>query len=181
MLLSLALPIGLSAVALFFASFLSWMVLQLHKDDWRKLAKEDDFLATVKKCDIPVGSYMFPKANCNADMQSEEFQKRWATEPHGLLTILPNVNMGQNLGLTFMYFLAVSVGLGYLASLACPPGADFISVFRFVFVAGFMTFLAAIVAHAIWFRPRIVGHVIESVAYAAITATLFAVLWPAGY
>jgi hypothetical protein len=48
-----------------------------------------------------------------------------------------------------------------------------------VFLAAFMTFLAAMVQHAIWFRPRIVGHVIESVAYAALTAAIFAALWPA--
>ena len=58
MLLSLILPIGLSAVALFFASFLSWMVFQLHKMDWVKLAKEDEFLAaagTTHLARVPVG------------------------------------------------------------------------------------------------------------------------------
>jgi hypothetical protein len=63
--------------------------------------------------------------------------------------------------------------------MAFPHWADFLSVFRFVFVGAFMTFLAAMVQHAIWFRPRIVGHVIESVAYAALTAFVFASLWPA--
>ena len=86
--------------------------------------------------------------------------------------------MAQNLGLTFVYFLAVSAGLAYLASIALPPGAEFLLVFRFVFTAGFMTFLAAMVPHAIWFRPRIAGHAIESLAFAAITAALFAALWP---
>lgn len=40
MLTSLLLPVLLSGVALFFASFLSWMVLQFHKQDWVKLDKE---------------------------------------------------------------------------------------------------------------------------------------------
>ena len=47
MLTQLILPIVLSTVALFFASFLSWMVLQLHKQDWSPLAKEDEFMAAV--------------------------------------------------------------------------------------------------------------------------------------
>ena len=63
MLLTLALPIVLSAIALFFASFLSWMVLQLHKKDWVKLEKDDEFLKAAGKCDIPLGNYMFPGAN----------------------------------------------------------------------------------------------------------------------
>ncbi len=41
-----------------------------------------------------------------------------------------------------------------------------------------MTFLAALVQHAIWFRCRIVGHIVESVLYAAITASLFGAMWP---
>ena len=52
-----------------------------------------------------------------------------------------------------------------------------------LFFASFLSWmvlqLASMVQHAIWFRPRIVGHVIESVAYAAIIATIFASLWPA--
>jgi len=42
-----------------------------------------------------------------------------------------------------------------------------------------MTFLAAIVQHAIWFHCRIVGHVIESVLYAVIVAAIFGAMWPA--
>ena len=34
MLMRLVLPIIVSAVALFFASFLSWMVLPIHRKDW---------------------------------------------------------------------------------------------------------------------------------------------------
>jgi len=179
MLVSLWLPIVLSAVALFFASFLSWMVLQLHKHDWKKLEHEDEFLAAAGRCNLAEGSYMFPGCKSQADMQSDEYKRKYEAGPRGVMTILPKVNMGQNLGLTFAYFLVVSAMLGYLATMAIKPGEDFLQVFRFVSSAGLLTFLAAIVQHAIWFRPRIVGHVIESVAYAAITGAIFAALWPA--
>ena len=49
MLMSLWIPIIAATVALFFASFLSWMVLQLHRQDWVKLAKEDEFLQAVRE------------------------------------------------------------------------------------------------------------------------------------
>jgi hypothetical protein len=88
------------------------------------------------------------------------------------------MTMGRNLALTFLYFFVVSVGLAYLSRLALPVGAEFMAVFRFVSTAALMTFLAAIVQHAIWFRCRIVGHVIESVLYAAIVAGVFASMWP---
>jgi len=177
MLASLLLPILLCAVALFLASFLSWMVVQLHKSDWKKLANEDTVMAAV--ANAPVGSYMFPCSQSMAEMKTPEFQKKYEAGPRGVLTILPKTNMGLNLGLTFLYFLTVSFLLAYLATMALKPGAEFLEVFRFVATAGFMTFLAAMVQQAIWFRPRIVGHIIESIAYAAIVGTIFAAMWPA--
>lgn len=176
--LNLILPILISTVVLFFASFLSWMVLQLHKKDWQKLQKEDDFIAAVRKCEIPEGSYMFPMAASHAEMKNEEFQRKFEAGPRGIVTVFGKMNMGMNLVLTMIYFFVVSFMLAYLATIALKPGAPFLEVFRFVSTAGLMTFLSAIVQHAIWFRSRIVGHVIESIAYAAITGAIFAAMWP---
>jgi hypothetical protein len=175
-LISLILPILLAAIVLFFVSFLSWMVVQLHKDDWKKLPNEDSYMATA--ADTPVGSYMFPCAASMAEMKTEEFQKKYEAGPRGIVTILPKTNMGQNLALTFLYFLVASFLLAYLGTIALPKGADFLAVFRFIATAGLMTFLAAMVPHAIWFRSRIVGHVIESIAFAVIAGLTFAAMWP---
>jgi hypothetical protein len=167
-------------VVLFFASFLSWMVLGLHKKDWNKLANEDEVMASIKKGAPADGrSYMFPFCT-HAEMQSEAFQAKYKAGPRGTLTILPPTNMGLNLGLTFLYFLAVSAGLAYLAAMTFRgQSPEFPRVFWFLLPAAFMTFLAAIVQHAIWFRGRIVGHVVESAGYAVLTALVFASLWPA--
>ena len=43
MLVSLALPILLSGIALFLMSFLSWMVLGLHKRDWSRMPMRGRF------------------------------------------------------------------------------------------------------------------------------------------
>ena len=177
MLLSLALPIVLSGVALFFASFISWMVFKLHKDDWKKFPNEDAVLAAVGVNATP-GSYMVPGTNHPSEMSTPEFQKKFVVGPRLVMTVMPKVGMGQSLVLTFVYFLAVSFILAYLASIAFPAKADFMNVFRFVFTAGLAVFLSAIVAHSIWFRARIVGHLIESIAYAAIAGAIFAGLWP---
>lgn len=180
MLLSLWLPIILSAIALFFASFLSWMALQLHKRDWGKLPAEERFLNAVREINPAPGSYMYPACDTAAERNSPEYQKKFAEGPRGVMTVFGPFSMGQNLGLTFAYFLVISFCLAYLATLAFPsPGAPFMAVFRFVSTAGLLTFLSAIVQHAIWFRCRIIGHVIESVAYAAIVGVIFAALWPA--
>ena len=179
MTISLAVPILLSGVALFFASFLSWMVLQLHKRDWVKLAQEDKFLEAARGCGLSPGSYMFPACGCPEEMKSEEFIKKMETGPRGVMTVFGKFSMGQNLAQTFVYFLVASFCLAYLTTLAIPPGADFMTVFRFVSTAGFLTFFAAIVPHAIWFKCRIVGHLIESLAFAAIIGAIFGAMWPA--
>lgn len=175
---SLALPIFVSAIALFFASFLSWMVIQLHKKDWQAIPKEEEFMAATAACNIPEGNYMFPMAKDMKEMQTPEFQAKYAAGPRGILTILPKTNMGANLFLTFLYFLAVSFALANLASIVFKAGTEFLPLFRFVFTAAFPIFVAGIVQHSIWFRVRIVGHVIESLAYAAITGAIFAGMWP---
>lgn len=178
MLLMLWLPIVLSAVALFFASFLSWVVSPLHKRDWVKLRGEDELLKTARAINLAPGNYMFPAAETPSEMKSPEHQQKWKEGPRGVMTVFGDVNMGQNLALTFLYFLVVSFCIAYLATIAVPRGAAFLPVFRFVSTAGLLVFLSAIVQHAIWFRCRIIGHVIESIAYAAIVGAIFAALWP---
>ena len=178
MLISLILPIVLSSVALFFASFLSWMVLQLHKKDWKKLGNEDEFMDKVGKLDIAPGSYMFPGCESPEEMKSEGFKAKAAAGPNGVITIFPDMKMGKQLALTYVYFLVMSFCIAYLATIALVPGEEFMKVFRFVATAGLMTFLPAIVAHSIWFANRIVGHIIESVVYAVIVGSIFAAMWP---
>lgn len=179
MLMQLWLPILLSGVALFFASFLSWMILQLHKNDWRKLPCEDEFLSSVRGLNIPTGSYMFPGCNTQTEMQSAEFKQKFERGPVGIMTVFSKVNMGRNLGLTFAYFLTVSFCLAYLGTIGVDPGAEFMHVFRFMATAALLAYLPAIAQHAIWFHCRVTGHVIESIAYAVITAAIFGALWPA--
>lgn len=179
MLTSLLFPVLLSAVALFFASFLSWMVVQLHRDDWKKLEQEDEFLKTMQNLSVPVGSYMFPGCKSSEEMKSEEYQEKWNKGPCGVMTVYPKVNMGKNLGLTFVFFLVICFSLAYLATLAIPAGAEFKVVFRFMATAGLLTFLSATIQHAIWFHNRIIGHIIESIAYAVVIGVIFGLMWPA--
>lgn len=178
MLGSLILPIVIAAVAVFFASFLSWMVLQLHKQDWVKLKTEEEFIDAVKSQSIEPGSYMFPGCNSMDEMKSEAYQKKYNDGPRGIMTLLPTPNMGKNLGLTMVYFACVNFILAYLGSIALDAGSSFMEVFRFVATAGVAIYLGAMVQHAIWFKSRIVGHVIESIIYACISGAVFGAMWP---
>lgn len=177
--LSLWLPILLAGVGTFFASFLSWMILQLHKGDWLKVAGEDELLATLRKLNLPPQSYMIPSCDNPKEMQSPEFQQKWAAGPRGVLTIFAdNGGMGRNLAWTMLMFIVINFTLGYLGTIAFQPGAEFMNVFRFFATAGLLAYLPGIVMHSIWFQCRIVGHVFESLAFALISAVIFAFLWP---
>lgn len=175
---SLWLPTVLSGVALFFASFLSWMIVQLHKQDWIKMSCEDDFLDKLRELDVKPGSYMFPGYDTPEEMKSEEAAKKFEQGPVGVITVFPGMTMGRNLALTMVFFLVCSFCIGYLGTMAIGPASTRFDVFRFIATAGLLTFLSAIVQHAIWFRSRVTGHVIESIAYALIIGAIFAALWP---
>ena len=180
--LTLWLPIVATTIALFFCSFLSWMVLELHAKDWQKLDDEDAFIDRVRESNIAQGNYMFPGAANNKEMQNEAYQTKYKNGPRGIMTVLPEANMGKNLGLTIVYFFVCSCTFGYLANFALKPGddpgADFVTIFRFVATIALLTFSASIVQHSIWFRNRITGHIIESIAYCLIAGVIFAALWP---
>ena len=178
MLSGLIVPILIASVALFFASFLSWMVLPLHFSDWKKLDQEDGLIGALTEMGVGPGNYMFPGWDTPEEMKSDEYQEKYQRGPAGIMTVFPSANMGKNLALTFVYFLAVNFCLAYLATLALDRGAEFMAVFRFVSTAGLLAYLTAMIQHAIWFKNRIVGHVIESVAYACIVGAVFAALWP---
>lgn len=179
MLAQLWLPIVLSGIALFFMSFLAWMIIQLHKDDWIKAPNEDRLMQAVKDCGLKRGkSYMFPGCTSQDEMKSPEFQAKVKAGPRGVITVFDKNEMPQNLLLTLVYYLVVSFGLAYLGSIAFPAGAKTLDVFRFFAAAGLMVFLAAIVPHAVWFKNRITGHVIESVLDGLIVGGIFAAMWP---
>lgn len=132
MLASLILPVVLASVALFFASFLSWMVVQLHKGGWKKVDKEDELMDAVRKCESPVGSYMFSGCKDAAEMKREADAKKWEAGACGIMTIYPKVNPERNLDLAFLCFLVIQFCLGYQATIVIKLGIGFREVFRFV-------------------------------------------------
>jgi hypothetical protein len=111
-------------------------------------------------------------------MKSEEFQRKHEQGPVGIMTVFGKVNMGRNLGLTFLYFVVVSFCLAYLGTLGLQADDDFMKVFRFIATAALLAYLPAILQHSIWFHCRVVGHVFESIVYALITGAIFGAMWP---
>ena len=74
--LALWLPILVSTAVLFFASFVSWMVVRLHEKDWVKIDGEDQLIATVRELNLPEGNYMFPGADSAKEMGTNCLRSR---------------------------------------------------------------------------------------------------------
>ncbi len=178
---SLWLPITLSAVALFFIGFLTWMVLPVHKADWKALPDEDAFAQAVRDMNIPTGNYMFPYCADAEQMKSEVFIEKQKRGPVGILRIWEECGaMGKPLACQFVFLLVTSFCIAYLATLGIPAGADFMTVFRFVGTAGILVYSVANVPNTIWFKSRLTGHLIDGVLLGLATGLIFAMLWPVG-
>lgn len=173
------LPIVASTLALFFLSFLAWTVLPHHKADWNRLPDEARFLETMRSLQVPPGNYSFPFCEDSKEMASPEFKTKMQEGPTGTLQVWPGEpSMGRNLACQFLFFLGATFCLAYLASLHVTTADEFFAVFRFMSVAAFLTFTAATVPGAIWFRLRLTGYLIDGILYALATGLIFAALWP---
>ena len=72
-LVSLWLPILLSAVLVFVASSVIHMMSPWHKSDYPKLPSEAVFRSAVGPLNLPEGDYMIPRPSARGDLKSPEF------------------------------------------------------------------------------------------------------------
>jgi hypothetical protein len=178
------LPILVSAVIVFFASALAWMALPHHKKDVKALPNEAALKDQLKQLNVPPGMYMWPNCQTGEDMNSEEFKARFNAGPWGSINILPaRPNFGRNLLLVFIFYLVVSVFVGYITSLAqgATAGAGFVPVFRVAGAVGVLAYCAGQIPGAIFFgKPGrfVLTDLIDGVVYGLLTGAVFGVFWP---
>jgi hypothetical protein len=181
--LSLWVPILLSAIIVFVVSAVIHMVLTYHRNDFRRLPKEDDVLEALRRLNVPPGDYAAPYAASPAGMKDPAFLERMNKGPVVIMTVAPGgpPAMGTALSLWFVYSIGVSVFSAYIAGRALGPGAHYLEVFRFVGTAAFMGYAFAQVQQSIWFKRNwgtTVKAVFDGLLYALLTAGTFGWLWP---
>lgn len=183
-LLSLWLPVLVSAVFVFVASSILHMALRYHNSDFKRLPHEEGILEHLSKLDLPPGEYVFPWSDCGKDLGKADFKAKLERGPAGFLTVFPRgpLGMGKSLALWFFYCLVIGVFSGYIASRALPAGAPFLQVVRFAGCMAFSGYSLALVQSSIWYRrpwPITVKTVLDGLVYALITGATFGWLWPA--
>lgn len=180
---SLWLPILLSAVIVFLASSVIHMMLPWHKSDYPKMPNEDKVMDALRPLAIPPGDYMIPRPSSTQEMRAPEFLEKMKKGPVVVMTVLPNgpMGMGKNLTQWFLYSVVVGVFGAYVAGRALPPGAAYLSVFRFVGVTAFLAYSAALWQMSIWYRRAWITTIkatVDGLIYGLLTAGTFGWLWP---
>jgi len=178
---SLWLPAIVSAIAVFAASSVVWMALPHHKADIRFLPDQDAFDRAIEPLDIEPGLYMFPWCS-GEEMKTDTFKARFERGPWGIITIMrAKPNFGLNMIKTFLSYLLIALLIAYLAGTTIEPGAAFGRVFGVCGVAGLLGFCTGGMASDFFLgKPTrfVVTGFIDGVFFAAITAAIFAAMWP---
>ena len=181
--MSLWLPILLSAVAVFLTSFLVHMVLRYHSSDYRKMPQEIEVLDALRKFNIPPGDYHFPHPGTMAGMKAPEFIERRTKGPVGMVTFFKPgpPGMGAELFQWFLYSLLVGVFAAYIAGRALTPGAPYLSVFRFAGTTAFLAYSMALLQNSIWYKrawSSTLKTMFDGLLYGLVTGGVFGWLWP---
>lgn len=182
-LMSLWVPIVGSAAVVFAASSLIHMVLPFHRNDWRRVPKEDEVMNALRRFNLPPGDYFVPYAGSPDASRSPEFVEKMKKGPVLLMTVLRSgpPTMGTSLALWFFYAVVVGVFAAYIAGRALQPGAHYLAVFRFVGCSAFMGYSLALLQHSIWYKRNwgtTARSMIDGLIYGLLTAGVFGWLWP---
>jgi len=180
---SLWLPILVSAVIVFVASSIIHMLLPFHRKDYRPVPSEDAVMESLRRFNIPPGDYLMPCPTGAHAMKDAAFLEKRSKGPVLMMTVMPGgpINMGGPLGQWFVYSCVVGLFAGYVAGVALPPGAPYLSVFRFVGTVAFVGYSLALWQISIWYKRSwaiTLRSSIDGLVYGLLTAGTFGWLWP---
>jgi hypothetical protein len=182
-LISLWMPIILSAVIVFVASSIIHMVLPYHRKDLRRLPKEDEVMEALRPFNIPPGDYGMPLAGSMEGMKSPKFIEKMKAGPVAFITVIPNgpPSIGSSLVLWFIYSIVVSIFAAYIAGRALPAGANYLAVFRFAGCTAFVGYSLALLQNSIWYKRNwgvTIKSMFDGLVYSLLTAGTLGWLWP---
>ena len=180
---SLLLPILLAAVFVYAASSIIHMLTPLHKNDVRKLPKEDAVVAALRPLAIAPGDYAVPHVGTHANLKNPEWLDKMNKGPVIFMTVVPNgpPAMGKSLVQWFAYCILISLFAAYITSRAVGPGTEYLEVFRFASTTAFAGYALALLQHSIWWHRNwgtTLRSMLDGLIYALLTGGVFGWLWP---
>jgi hypothetical protein len=181
--LSLLIPIALSAVFVFIVSSIIHMATPWHKNDIEKIPNEEGVMSALRAFNLPPGNYGFPKPDSMKDMQTPQFQEKFKTGPVAFMTVRPNgaMTMSSSLVQWFIYSLIVSIFAGYIAGAAFGPGTEYLRIMQVAGCVAFTGYSLALMHESIWWGRRwsvTVRNMLDGLLYGLLTGGTFGWLWP---
>jgi hypothetical protein len=179
-LVDLWVPILVGTIILWICSFLAWVVLPHHFNDFKKLEAEEEVMQQVRNLKIAPGNYMFPYADSKADQGTKEFREKYEQGPMGTLNVYDNPNMGLNMAKTIGYFLVTVLTIAYITHVACDPAdatTDFMRVFRVAGTIGVLVYGSSSICLRIWFKAKMWSDIVDGIVYGLVLGLIFAMLW----
>ena len=181
--LSLLVPIVVSAVFVFIASSIIHMATPFHKNDIRKFPNEDAVRNALKPLGLQPGDYGVPKPDSMKEMGSPEFQQKFREGPVAFITVRPSGQMSMTGSLVqwFIYSLIISLFAGYVAGAALSSGTDYLKVFQITGAVAFTGYALALPQFSIWWGrswATTIRSMFDGLIYGLLTAGTFGWLWP---
>lgn len=181
--LSLCLPILLSAVAVFILSSIVNTVLPYHRSDYAPVPNEDAVMDALRPFNIPPGDYLLPRPKSMKDMNTPEYQEKWKRGPVATFTMMKHQNFGMASQLVswFIYVVIVNTFAAYITGSALGPGAEYRQVFRFVSTTAALGYGGALWQQTIWYQKKLsttLKGTFDALLYGLVTAGFFGWLWP---
>jgi len=183
-LLSLWLPILLSAVVVFVISSLIHMVIKWHASDYNGFSNEDAVRAAVRAGNPAPGRYVIPYCKDMKETGSEAMVRKYQEGPIAHVILGPNgaPQMGKYLATWFLWTLVVAIVAAFIASQIfflepnrARAAAKLVGAITFI-AHGFGT-----VTESIWgMRPwsSSVKYLLDAGLYAVGAGLVFFWLWP---
>lgn len=180
---SLWLAILVSAVLVWLASSVVWMVLPWHKSDFKGLPDEDAARAALGPQQLSPGQYSIPHAGTRDAFKDPGMQAKMAEGPVAFLTVLPNgmPNMGKQFVLWFLYLVWIGGIVAYVLTRSLPAGVEYLHAFQIAGTVAWMGYGMSSIADGVWFgRPWsvVVKQLFDAFIYACLTAGAFAWQFP---
>ena len=176
-------PILVGTGLAWIASGLIHMVIKYHNSDYQQLENEEAILDAVRGGEQKMGLHQFPYCGDMKNMNDEGVQAKFNKGPVGLMVFVPNgmPPMGKLMAQQISFFLLGCILIAYCATQVLAPGADYMTVFRFVGSVGFLAFGWAAIPYSIWFGMQwsmTFKYLVDALIYGLIVGGTFAWLWP---
>ena len=170
------LPILVSAVVVWLASAVVWMVLKWHNSDFKKTGDEEGIRAALGGS-VP-GFYMVPFCKDQAELKDPEVQQKFVDGPQAYITVVPNglPAMGGKLFGTFLFYIFVSALCAYFLVMTGSADAEYLEVFRMTCTVAWIAYGVAYIQDSVWFGrpwPVTVKSLVDALIYGLVTGGVF--------